>query len=373
MKKWNEAYQLERFAKTDEEFDTYFNEELKQDVERLESERKKAIGLTKKQAMKLLPLVAVLILSYFFWPYIIGYLFFGILFISTFLFKDIEKKRRKLEKKIKEELVTDIVKFINRRFSYSPRKYIPQKDFIDSNVFETNPNRYFGDDFIKGSVGSSVKGDQARNNQPKTELSFSEIRAFHAVPFKDRNGKKKQRIQPLFKGLFFVADFNKDFEGITIIGPKKDRTIAKKVKTEERDKLEEVELEDIDFMDKFLVRTTDQITARYILTPNFMNRMLSFTTVERFGEIPKPTSLKEAWHMGVNAKHLPQVNFANTPYFSFKDGKMYFFLPTEKRHFELNMYVPITKEVMKGYFHDINIALELVDELNLNLRIWNKV
>lgn len=372
MKKWDEAYQLERFAKTEEEFDAYYEEELKSDVERLEAERRKAIGLTKKQAMKLLPAVIVLLLCYFFWPFIIGYLFFGILFISTYIFKDIERNRRELERKIKEELVTDIVKFINRRFTYSRRRYVPQEDFINSNIFDIDPNRYRGDDFIKGSVGSSVEGNPSGNRQPKTELMFSEIKAFHVVPFKDREGKKKQRIRPLFKGLFFVADFNKDFDGLTIVTPQNDRTVAKKQKKNSKDRLEEVELEDIDFMDTFDVRTTDQITARYILTPNFMNRLLSFTTRDRTKDIPKPASFKEASQIAMNARYSPQLNFVNPPYFSFKDGKMYFLLPTEKEHFTFTIYLPLTKEVMKGYFHDINIALELVDELNLNLRIWNK-
>jgi hypothetical protein len=59
-------------------------------------------------------------------------------------------------------------------------------------------------------------------------------------------------------------------------------------------------------------------------------------------------------------------------YFSFLDGKMYFMLHTGRKHIEFNLHQPIDKEFFIEYYEDINRAMELVDELNLNLRIWNK-
>ncbi|WP_042221251.1 DUF3137 domain-containing protein [Oceanobacillus manasiensis] len=373
MKKVDEVYQLERFAKSEKEFDVYYEENLRSEVERLEEERLNTMDLIKKQAMKLLPGIVLLILCYLLLPEVSAYLFAATILYAGYLFKEVKRKRRELAKKIKEEIVTDIVTFLNKNFTYTPRKYISQQVFMRSNIFGINPNRYTGEDLIKGTVGSeSEDSERLEKNPPKTDLSFCEISASHAVRYKDKDGKTKQRIQPIFNGLFFVAEFNKDFDGLTIIGPKKDRTFAKREKSQERGKLEDVELEDIQFMDEFLVRTTDQITARYILTPNFMNRLLSFTTKDRTSNSPAPTTAKEAFQMGLNIKNSPQATFSKTPYFAFKNGKMYFMLPTERKHFDFNLYLPLNKEVMKGYFHDINIALELVDELNLNLRIWNK-
>ena len=41
-------------------------------------------------------------------------------------------------------------------------------------------------------------------------------------------------------------------------------------------RLEEIELEDPEFMEHFRVYSTDQVEARYILSPSMMERLLAF-------------------------------------------------------------------------------------------------
>jgi hypothetical protein len=374
-------YQLERFSKSDEEFDWYYENELKQKVEVLENERLKTMDLAKKQAMKLILPVILLILIYFILRDLAFYAFIAIALYGAYLFRDVLKKRKELSKKIKDEIVTDLVHFLNENFTYEPRKYLARKQFVRSNIFKNNPDRYSGDDLIKGFVGSEKKDVEDIDSSPtKTDLSFSEVHAQKVERYKDKNGRTKERVHTIFQGLFFIADYNKDFNGLTIVVPKqrKRNLLPSLFDSNSKNKLEEVELENIDFMDKFTVRTTDQITARYILTPNFMNRLMEFTTREpetadQQEQTEQPKSIKEAFQLGLDTANSKENNYFETaPYFSFLNGRMYFMLPTRKKHFEFNMLLPLNKNLIKGYFSDINIALELVDELNLNLRIWNK-
>src|SRR5690625_1689921 len=381
MKNIDTMYQLERFSKTDEEFDFYYENDLKQKVEVLEEERLKTMDLAKKQAMKLILPVILLVLIYFILSEIAFYVFLGIALYATYLFRDVVKKRKELSKKVKDEIVTDLVHFLNENFTYEPRKYLARKQFVRSNIFKHNPDRSSGDDLIKGFVGCKKEDvEKVDGNPAKTDLSFSEVHAQKVERYKDKNGKTKERVNTIFQGLFFIADYNKDFDGLTIVVPKqrKRNLLPSLFDSKSENKLEEVELENIDFMDKFTVRTTDQITARYILTPNFMNRLMEFTTREpetadQQEQTEQPKSIKEAFQLGLDTANSKENNYFETaPYFSFLNGRMYFMLPTRKKHFEFNMLLPLNKNLIKGYFSDINIALELVDELNLNLRIWNK-
>ena len=68
----------------------------------------------------------------------------------------------------------------------------------------------------------------------------------------------------LFHGAIIRLRMNKNFEGLTVIRPKSHTTLI--------NKLENIELEDIDFIKKFKVFSTDQIEARYLLTTSFIER-----------------------------------------------------------------------------------------------------
>jgi len=208
-------------------------------------------------------------------------------------------------------------------------------------------------------------------------VSFSEVNADYVEYYRDKNRKKRERVHNIFSGLFFQADFNKDFDGLTIVVPKERSSKGFSLFGKEKgNRLEEVELEDVEFMDKFTVKTTDQILARYILTPGFMNRLLEFSNrsseEETYGNMMQPTSIKEAIQLGLSAAQNDSDAYSDTPYFSFRNGSMYFMLPTLRDHFDFSLVAPLNKRLIYSYFQDINIALEMVDELNLNLRIWTK-
>ena len=73
--------------------------------------------------------------------------------------------------------------------------------------------------------------------------------------------------QTVFNGAVIRLKMNKTFEGITIVRPKKHNC-----KDLEKNKLQKVELEDVDLMKRYKVFSTDQIESRYLLTTGFIER-----------------------------------------------------------------------------------------------------
>lgn len=195
----DDKYHLERFSKTDEDFDDFYEKELKSKVATLEEERQKTMKLVKKQIIKLIIPIIIVIILFFFYKEIFLLSIPVIVFIGGYLFKDIKKERNELLKKIKKEIVTDLVYFMNEKFTYKPNKYLSRTEFRVANIFKNKPNRYTGDDLIKGYVGGdSHTTDNA--GESRTDISFSEIKADSVQIYRDKNRKKKEQVHTIFKG-----------------------------------------------------------------------------------------------------------------------------------------------------------------------------
>ncbi|SDQ89898.1 DUF3137 domain-containing protein [Virgibacillus salinus] len=383
---------MKKISKTREEFDQFYEEEIKGEIEELEANRKNLKKRRNKQAK--ITTVAALI------PILLGLIFsdyFIAFFIATFVvliigFSKMSKTYKSFEGVMKKRIVRKVVTFINPEFQYAPEKHIPKETFLDTRVFPKKPDKYLGDDLIWGSVYDpdqsetekehelsaqnttpenikQVTSSLERNEEelqpddsPKTDIAFSEVTAIDT--WSDTDGHQQETV--IFQGLFFDVDFNKDFQGTTVIAPRKDLFFDfKKLDIfHKQPKLEEIELDNVEFNERFAVKTTDEVKARYILTPGFMEKMLALAdgAKERSKErIPNQ-------HLKIVAKTIEKI----VPYFSFKDGKMYFLLNTLQDHFEFNIDKKADKESIYNYFEDINQALMLVEELDLNLKLWNK-
>src|SRR5699024_6861675 len=105
----DDKYNLERYSKRDEDVDDFYEKELKSKVATLEEERKKTMKLVKKQIIKLIIPIIIVIILFFFYKEIFLLSIPVIVFIGGYLFKDIKKERNELLKKIKKEIVTDLV------------------------------------------------------------------------------------------------------------------------------------------------------------------------------------------------------------------------------------------------------------------------
>jgi hypothetical protein len=301
----------------------------------IENDRKVANKIIQKHLLKTIVIILIYLTVMYFlsllsasFTYIIGFILFAIFFILP-----MAKEKQKITFNIKSRIIPDLIHFANENFKYSPNEHISEEEFLRSNFYsEFAVDRYSGDDLIYGSVGN-------------TKIQFSEVKAEE----RHRDSKGRTYYSTIFHGLFFIIDFNKGFNGSLFVIPRAvqsnffSKFIGPRRTNDSWEKLEDVELEDPVFNEHFLVRSTDQITARFVLTPVFMNTLLSFQNKSEY-----------------------------ETKFSFVNGKMYLGLKTKHDHFEFSLSNNINKELIKSYFDDINRALMIVEELDLNTRIWNK-
>ena len=74
--------------------------------------------------------------------------------------------------------------------------------YKSSKLFDKNPDQYKGEDLVRGQIG-------------KTKIAFSELHSQYYT----RDDKGRKSWHTIFRGLFFMADFNKDFQGYTLVLP----------------------------------------------------------------------------------------------------------------------------------------------------------
>ena len=146
----------------------------------------------------------------------------------------------------------------------------------------------------------------------------------------------------ILEGVVIKIDMNKNFDGVTVIRPRKPGYRDKQDDLK-RAKLSEVKLEDPEFDKKFIVYSTDQIEARYLITTSFMER---FKAVEN----------------AFNAK------FA---YCSFHGKSVYIAPHTGKDMFSLcSLVKPIyNREQFEILFEEFASILALVDHFKLDKKL----
>jgi hypothetical protein len=233
----------------------------------------------------------------------------------------------------KSQVINRIVYFISPDLQYSAKDSINVAEFVTSRLFMHSVDRYKGDDLVHGKID-------------KTAFRFSEIKAEYKTTSTDSKGRRKTSWHVLFKGLFFIADFNKDFSGSTVVLPnslgKGFGFLKKLLSIDRREKL--VQLEDVNFTKEFNVYGDDQIQSRYILSTTLMERILEYKKKSK-----------------------------NNIYLSFVDSKMYLGIAYTKDLFEPHYLKSMTNiDLVKTYYEDMILAVCIVEDLNLNLRIWTK-
>jgi hypothetical protein len=206
-----------------------------------------------------------------------------------------------------------------------------------------DPDRYRGEDYIEGVID-------------KTDIRLSELHTEYRQVTYDSKGNRREYWVTIFRGLFISADFHKHFHGITLVLPDTEQSwlggfgqwlqsISAKLGNQPG---ELVKMEDPEFERLFKVFSTDQIEARYILTPNMIRRIVEFRK-----KTDSPIRL------------------------SFVASRVFVAIPTYHDHFEPpSLFAPADKlldpSTLAQYFEELKFALAVVDELNLNTRIWTK-
>lgn len=221
----------------------------------------------------------------------------------------------------KEEVVDEIIHAFCPNATYSPNNGVSEDLFRNSGLF-TSPNRYHAEDLIEGCLD-------------KTSFICSEVHAEERRARSTKNGVQYYW-EDIFKGFLFIADFHKEFQGETTVL----RDSFFKIKMG----ASRVKMENPDFEKVFDVFSTNQIEARYLITPSMMERMLK---------------LDSYFKKGITI--------------SFRDSTILVAIPDSKNRFEADVWSSLSDmSILKSDFAVLQSLLDIVDELNLNTRIWSK-
>jgi len=307
--------------KSREEFKQFGQEHLMPELRRFEKRRRhlllKIILLLIITAILLVPSLFVLSIPLIHLPSVIALIF--LIFTCDELF-------RKYPADFKNTITPRILTFIDPSLTYSAKDYISKKDFKVCNLFESHVEQYRGSDLVQGRVGN-------------TNIKFSYIKA-------DRS--RNDNDSEIFQGLFIVIDMNKEFCGQILVYPNIAEQylgpFGKTLNSIVLKKGERINLENPKFNDEFAVYSNDQIKARYILTPSLMERILE---------------LKE--------------NFRFIPSLSFTRSKVYIVNRQFSKTINPNIFKNISDfDSCYDYFVELQKIIGIVNELDLNTRIWTK-
>ncbi len=175
--------------------------------------------------------------------------------------------RRDLQIALKQHLLAPLAQQLDGSLQFLPKQGFSSSDLLRSSLFPDN-----------GQLQSS---DLLRGRYGQTDF----VSAFVEVHQAQRRGRKQSlakfdQNRVAFSGLMIIADSNKHIKGRTLVLPDYleaylGRWLSKQLSRLRHTRLENAELEDPDFERAFEVYTTDQVEARYLLTPDMMKRILT--------------------------------------------------------------------------------------------------
>lgn len=235
----------------------------------------------------------------------------------------------------KQGIIPVALKSIDESLEMDYRSGLSEGDFIYSQLFDNSPDRYHSEDQISGMAG-------------KTRLSFSEVHAEYKTETRTKNGTQTHW-HTILKGIIFHADFNKHFNGLTVVRPKGigaafGAWLSKSMPIFSASSKQLVQLESPEFNSEFVTYSSDQVEARYILTPGMM---------ERLCELNKRCSY--------------------TISVSFIDSSVFIAFPLSDNYFEPPVHKTLLdSNLLKEDTEVIRFMYSIINDLDLNTRIWTK-
>lgn len=255
------------------------------------------------------------------------------LIIGIVMYFRIDDDAKKYKSAYKINVVGTALKDINETLAIMPLSGLPEYEFISSELFTTEPDRYKTQDLITGTAD-------------KTSFWFAEVHAEYKTETQTKNGTRTEW-HTIFKGIIFAADFNKNFNVSTVVRPKSfgaslGAWFSKNVFSFGNTEI--VQLENTDFDNKFVTYSKNQIEARYILTPAMMERILA-----------------------LNSKSDETISI------SFINSKMYIAFPLSNNYFEPPIHSSLlAPDLLTDDLSIVQFMHDIVHELDLNTRIWGK-
>lgn len=239
-------------------------------------------------------------------------------------------QHRKLSKTYKTIVVRRVVGALGQDLAYSADSRFTKQDFLAMDLFNRRAEQWRAEDEICGR---------------KNVVSYSIL---EAKATRTEGSGKNRRTVTIFKGVIVRLDFNKHFQGHTVVIPHSEGQILGGLfgESSSRGRKEICRMDNVEFENAFSVYATDQQEARYILTPKLMDLI-----------------------MGARVRINDGVRM------SFHDNSVFMTLPGQGDRFELSLFGrPVTPEGIVGELAAVvRLAEDLVDTLDLETRIWTRV
>ncbi|MNJ84447.1 hypothetical protein D3C87_19000 [compost metagenome] len=261
----------------------------------------------------------------------------GLILIASAIFLGISYNRfyKHFKAQFKGKVIPTVVKFVDERLVYEPSRSLIDQ-YTESKIFSQRYDRYKAEDTISGAFDS-------------TDFSFGEIHTEYKTVSTDKNGNRRESWHTIFKGMFFVSEFHKNFHGETII----DADYMERYLGKLGRKLQQwnpsragnlVKLENPEFEKKFAVYSTDEQECRYILSLSMMERLLEMSK---------------------------KINFRIS--ISFRNNQVYLAVFNNMDLFEPSVFGSLLKEEdYKIIISMLKLMTGVIEDLNLNTRIWTK-
>lgn len=316
------------------DFDTYYNEHLEPVLVDFEQERRRVNKkITLASVFSLLAATAICI------PLLLnGLAVFGVIVLVICIAVPVVvggNARKAYSVSFKNNVIGRIATFVDESIQYEPAGCVSSGEYHASRIFKQGVDRYNGEDLFIGRHG-------------KTDFRFSEIHSEYKTESTDSKGNRTTSWHTIFEGVFFIADFHKEFHGLTVILPdnaeKTFGRLGQMFQKTFKHSGELIKLEDPAFEKEFVVYGSDQIEARYILSHSMMQRILDFKKKTR------------------SKMHL-----------SFHHSNVYLAISSARDRFEPRlMRSVLDRELCREYMEDLLFSIDIIDDLNLNTRIWTK-
>jgi len=263
---------------------------------------------------------------------------FGILVVASMGYTFYQKKKYAGVKIVddgsdftsfKTKIFKEMIHFINPGFEYIKSGHVSLPEIMETKMFVNKNYAISGNDLIVG-------------RHLGVPFQYCDL----SLGYKQNFSKENESPDQVFSGQFFTAKFNKHFtqplyvfSKSSIKGIFTNNAIHSYLNTS----LPKVLLEDPEFAKDFDVYCNDQVMARYILSTSLMQRIKELSVQE-----------KKA-----------------TLFISFNNDKVCVLNNTMKDKFETGFFTKIKPELLEDFYTDLCRQFNIIEELKLNVNIWN--
>jgi hypothetical protein len=234
--------------------------------------------------------------------------------------------------KFKDKIIAPLINRIDPNLKYMKDFHVPYAHFTRSKIFTDTPDLFEGNDYVTGQIDG-------------INIEFSDILA--KKEYINSNDDKKY--ETMFKGLFIVSEFNKKLKGTTVVLPDTAQNtfgdlLGGWLQSKNLDRNELVKMDNTAFEKEFVVYSTDQIEARYILSHSLMEKLLKFQK---------------------GLKHPISISFVG--------GSIYIAVQSNEDQFEPSIFHSLLQhKVAMEYVSTLHFVIGIVEELKLNQKLWSK-